>query len=121
MRRHRSQKRRFIKARKSRINENHAAVRMLQRTGASFFELKDAVSNGLFTRLWAQTHTRTLCSARLNSEEVYFILNKQRGTIITVLTETQAKSQLGEHYAEKMETVRQGGQGQAGKEEEPRG
>lgn len=82
---------------------------MLQRTGASFYELKDAVSKGLFSRLWAQTHTRTLCSARLNGEEVYFILNKERGTIITVLSKEQARSQLGDHHAEKIEAVRQGG------------
>jgi hypothetical protein len=73
---------------------------MIQRTGASFFRLKEAVAQDRFTSLWAQTRTRTLCLARLDGEDVYFILNRPRRTIITVLTRQQAMSQLGGRHAE---------------------
>lgn len=82
---------------KKKINESHAAARMLQRTGASFWELKRAISEERFRVLVKQSNTRNLCRTFMKSgEAVYFIYNKQRGSIITVLTKVQAASHFPE-------------------------
>lgn len=73
------------------MRENHARLRLQQRTGiGGFRKLKQAVSSGRFVYLKRQTCTRSLCRAMVDDEEVYFIINRHRGTIITVLTEEQA-------------------------------
>jgi len=74
-----------------RIKENHARLRISQRTISGDFEkLRKAVGEGRFLFLARQTCTRSLCRATIDSEEVYFILNRRRGTIVTVLTKAQA-------------------------------
>lgn len=75
------------------MREHHAKVRLAQRTTIkSFSKLKRVVKEGKFVFLKRQTCTRSLCRAFVENEQIYFILNKQRGTIITVLTEDQALS-----------------------------
>jgi len=74
-----------------RMKEGHARLRLQQRTGVDGFgKLKRAVSEGRFVYLKRQTCTRSLCRVMIDNEEIYFILNRHRGTIITVLTEEQA-------------------------------
>jgi hypothetical protein len=75
------------------MSEDHAKIRLEQRTTIkNFSKLKRAVKEGKFVFLRRQTCTRSLCRAFVENEQIYFILNKQRGTIITVLTEDQALS-----------------------------
>jgi hypothetical protein len=86
-----------------RMSEGHAKLRLQQRTGVDGFgKLRRAVSEGRFAYLRRQTCTRSLCRAMVDDEEVYFVLNRNRGTIITVLSEEQALS-----------WIRDNGQGQA--------
>lgn len=81
-----------------RMREGHAKLRLQQRTGVEGFgKLKRMVGEGRFAYLRRQTCTRSLCRAVVEDEEVYFILNRQRGTIITVLTEEQALTWMQEN------------------------
>ncbi len=81
-----------------RIRETHARIRLGQRaSGASFGRLRQAVRDRRFSYLRRQTCTRSLCLAVVDGEEVYFVLNRQRGTIITVLTRDQALSWMRDH------------------------
>jgi hypothetical protein len=76
-----------------RMRETHAKMRLSQRTSVGSFErLRRAVKEGHFSFLRRQSCTRSLCRAAVDGEEIYFVLNRQRGTIITVLTEDQALS-----------------------------
>jgi len=76
-----------------RMKECHAKLRLAQRTEVdSFSKLRRTVGEGKFAYLRRQTCTRSLCRAMVDDQEVYFVLNRQRGTIITVLTEEQALS-----------------------------
>lgn len=75
------------------MKECHAKLRLAQRTEVdSFSKLRRIISEGNFAYLRRQTCTRSLCRAMIDDQEVYFVLNRQRGTIITVLTEEQALS-----------------------------
>jgi len=69
---------------------------MMQRTNIPFWQLKDAVSAGKFEPLVKQSNTRSLCRADFDEESVYFVYNRDRGTIITVLTEDQAATWFAE-------------------------
>ena len=76
-----------------RMRETHARMRLMQRTSAASFEkLRQAVRNKRFRYLRRQSCTRSLCLAVVDEEEIYFVLNRERGTIITVLTKDQALS-----------------------------
>jgi myo-inositol-hexaphosphate 3-phosphohydrolase len=85
---------------KRKISERHAAARTVVRTHRSFWSLKEKVKAGRFERLMAQSHTRTLCRADVEGETIYFIINKKRMSIITVLSQAQAQAQLGERNGE---------------------
>ena len=81
-----------------RIREHHARMRLVQRTSvASFDKLRRAVKERRFTHLRRQTCTRSLCLAVVDGEKIYFVLNRQRGTIVTVLTEAQALSWMSDN------------------------
>lgn len=81
-----------------RMRETHARVRLAQRTSVeSFGRLRQAVRERRFSFMRRQSCTRSLCRARVEGEEIYFVLNRQRGTIITVLTEEQALSWMRDH------------------------
>lgn len=74
------------------IKEYHAQLRLLQRTKIKDFKkLKNAVIEGRFVCIEKQSNTRNLCQATIDEEEVYFVINKKRKTIITVLTKEQAQ------------------------------
>jgi hypothetical protein len=79
---------------KKRITEHHAAIRAIARTGRPFWRLREEVEAGRFERLRSQSHTRTLCRTDIDGETVYFVLNKKRLSIITVLSADMAMSQL---------------------------
>lgn len=77
------------------------------RTSRSFWQLKEEVKAGRFERLRSQSHTRTLCRADVDGESVYFVINKKRLSIITVLSAAQAMSQLeGVRHGEDREALR---------------
>lgn len=81
-----------------RIRENHARLRLAQRTEIDgFSKLKRAVREKRFAFLRRQTCTRSLCRALVDGVEIYFILNRQRGTVVTILTEEQALSWMRSH------------------------
>ena len=81
-----------------RIRETHAKMRLAQRTSVeSFRGLRQAVIERRFLSLRRQSCTRSLCCATVDGETIYFVLNRQRGTIITVLTEEQAFSWMRDH------------------------
>lgn len=80
--------------RKKKISERHAAARTVTRTHRSFWSLKEKVKAGRFERLMSQSHTRTLCRADVDGEMIYFVINKKRMSIITVLSPAQARAQL---------------------------
>lgn len=82
------------KKRRKRISEKHAAARAVIRTHRSFWSLKEKVKTGRFERLMSQSHTRTLCRADVDGEIIYFVINKKRMSIITVLSSVQARAQL---------------------------
>jgi len=78
-----------------RVKESHASLRLAQRTGiVSFRRLKQLVREGHFEHVERQTCTRSMCRAVVDEEEVFFVINRMRGTIITVLTREQALSRL---------------------------
>lgn len=82
--------RRRQRGRKKRICERHAASRLVKRTDGklSFEELKRRVADGKFEYVSRQSVTRTLCRVRLEDEShVYFILNRKKKSIVTVLEE----------------------------------
>lgn len=85
---------RRFKRRSLRISERHAAARAVVRTNRPFWRLKEEVEAGRFQRLSAQTRTRTLCLANVDGEIVYFVLNKKRMSIVTVLSRAQARSHM---------------------------
>ncbi len=81
-----------------RVRETHARMRLRQRTSVdSFNRLRQAVKEKRFSYLRRQTHTRSLCLARIDGEEIYFVLNRDKGTIITVLTSEQAHMWMRDH------------------------
>lgn len=86
---------------RKKISEHHAAGRALIRTSSPFWRLKEEVEEGRFERLQSQTHTRTLCRADVDGEPVYFVINKKRMSIVTVLSADQALSQLGDRHGER--------------------
>jgi len=98
---------RYRRRKKQRISEHHAAARAIVRTDRPFWRLKEEVREGRFERLQSQSHTRTLCRADVDGEPVYFVINKKRLSIITVLTADQAFSQLrGIRHGEEREALR---------------
>ena len=56
--------------------------------------LKRCVSASHFEFRKRQSCTRSICKALVDGHVVWFILNRPNRTIITVLTEDQAQSQL---------------------------
>lgn len=81
-----------------RMSEGHAKLRLAQRTAVeNFTRLKQLVREKRFSYMKRQSCTRSLCCAMVGDEEVYFVLNRQRGTIITVLTPEQAHSWIRSH------------------------
>src|SRR5574343_1644540 len=81
-----------------RMRETHARMRLAQRTSVgSFGRLQREVREKRFSFLRRQSCIRSLGRAVVDGEEIYFVLNRQRGTIITVLTEEQALSWMRDH------------------------
>ena len=74
------------------ISENHARARLIQRTGGeiAFRELRYRVRDRKdLVFLERQSCTRSLCATHAEGRWIYFVVNKERNSIITVLTEKQ--------------------------------
>jgi hypothetical protein len=76
------------KGRKVRLDESHAAARLVTRTNGelTFEELKRRISVGEFRYVRRQSVSRSLCSTPIDDTRVvYFILNRQTKSVVTVL------------------------------------
>ena len=82
---------------KLKISSRHAQRRLVQRApGLSFYELEHMVFRGEYKTLCRQSCTRSLCKADGPDGPVYFILNRERRSIVTVLTAKQASLWLAQ-------------------------
>ena len=89
---------------KLRISSRHAQKRIVQRApGLSFYELEHMVFRGEYTILCRQSCTRSLCKADGPDGPVYFILNRERRSIVTVLTAKQASLWLAKDNVQSKE------------------
>jgi hypothetical protein len=86
---------------KKKFKDNHAGARLVERYGSSpdqawlsMDELRKLLHAGEVQYLYRETATRSLCRAKAEQGFVYFIANRKRGSIVTVLTEEQAKKLL---------------------------
>lgn len=96
--------------RKIKIKEAHAAARMMERyigfdfgsnqslnagsDSIHFYQLRQVVNEGRFEFLRRQSGTRSICRAWVERCWVYFVMNRKLKSIVTVLSEEQAVSQM---------------------------
>lgn len=94
------------------INQVHAATRLAERYDESildtvtFEKLVRAVAQKEFHFVARQTSSRSVCYTCIDGAEVWFVLNRLRGSIITVLTEEQAQAHIAEGAKKWVESLR---------------
>jgi hypothetical protein len=76
--------------------ERHAAARLVQRYDGSvdMHSLQQLIRLGEFEYVRRQSGTRSLCKAVLGPTSVWFIINRVRRTLITVLSPEMAEEQM---------------------------
>jgi hypothetical protein len=82
---------------KNKFKEKHAGVRLVERMdgAVSLQELHARVANDDFEFVARLSKSRSLARAQFDPTLcIYFIINRDRRTIITVLSEAQAKERL---------------------------
>jgi hypothetical protein len=81
---------------RSRIKENHAALRAAERyENVSLQAIRLEILAGRMGFLMRQTASRSLVRVRVNEQWVYLVLNRAHRTVVTVLSPEQATASCG--------------------------
>ena len=81
---------------RKKLKDSHAGARLVERYDAilSMEELRERMRTSQVEYLYRQTATRSVCRTPAQEGYVYFIADRKRGGIVTVLTEAQVTELL---------------------------
>lgn len=72
------------KIKRKKIYKKHALKRVIERTDINLKELEDRVKHKTFLFISKQSHTRSLCVAKIRTSVIWFILRKP-DIIVTII------------------------------------